>query len=83
MTKTNFQHSDLAQIFMKIFFYFLKNIGQFISTASLLEVPESLNPSLLQQAWIQAWDICGKHHFLGLKGLILSLSSPQMAQEQN
>ena len=25
MTKTNFQHSDLAQIFMKIFFLFFKN----------------------------------------------------------
>ena len=83
MTKTNFQHSDLAQIFMKIFFYFLKNIGQLISTASLLEVPESLNPSLLQQAWIQAWDLWGKLHFLGLKSLISSLSIPQMTQEQD
>ena len=80
VTKSNFQHSKVTQIFLKNIFFHFKNIGKLISTGSPLEVPESLNPSLLQQAWIQARDIGGKHHFLGLKGLI---SSPQKNSKQN
>ena len=80
---TNFQRVNFASNFLFFIFYFLKIFGQLISAGTPLEVPEGLNPSLLQQAWIQAWDIWEKPCFLGLKGLISSLSSPQIEQGQN